>query len=559
MGSVLQTVVAFVILLGVLVTVHEAGHFVVAKLCGVKVLKFSIGFGPRIFGFTRGETEYRVAWIPLGGFVKMAGELPDDEVPPEDVKRSFLAQPWWRRGLIVAAGPAFNLIFPVFALFAVYVGDAKVAAPKVGWVIPQTPADRAGIRPGDYVRAVEGHPITSFEEISQYVADAFDKELSVTLERDGKLVPIKITPMKQVETTPLDKTQRGLLGITPYFRSAVIGVPNGSPAAAAGLKTFDRVLKVNGQLVNDEVQLAALLAQAEGKLKVQVIRSSLVPVGGGAVDWPELVEVELEKQPGEGYAALGAEAGDLYIWSVIPGSPAEKAGLARGDRLVARDGKALPAWHTFAQDLSNLDTQSFELSWKDAAGQEHQAKLAQAMTVERDNYGNDIDTLELGLRPRMLYGGSALGDPLAVSPPVELVTVHLGPVDAFTTASRRVPEMVRQIGLVFVGLFTGKVKFETVGGPILLAQVATTSAQMGLAYYLQTLALISVNLGLVNLLPIPVLDGFGLLAALWEGVRRRPIPIKAREYANLVGLAMLALLVVLVFRNDITRLLRHFG
>jgi regulator of sigma E protease len=121
MTGVLTVVIPFAVLLGVLVTVHEAGHFFVAKACGVKVLKFSIGFGPRIFGFTRGETEYRVAWIPLGGFVKMAGELPDDEVAPEDVKRSFLAQPWWRRALIVAAGPAFNLIFPIFALFAVYV------------------------------------------------------------------------------------------------------------------------------------------------------------------------------------------------------------------------------------------------------------------------------------------------------------------------------------------------------------------------------------------------------------------------------------------------------
>src|SRR5512140_817442 len=119
---VLRDIGAFVVLLGVLVFVHELGHFLVAKMFKVKVLRFSIGFGPKIAAFTRGETEYRIAWIPLGGYVKMAGELPEDDVPPEDVKRSFLAQPWWRRALIVAAGPAFNLIFPVFALFAVYVG-----------------------------------------------------------------------------------------------------------------------------------------------------------------------------------------------------------------------------------------------------------------------------------------------------------------------------------------------------------------------------------------------------------------------------------------------------
>ena len=557
MGSALQAIVPIVILLGVLVTVHEAGHFLVAKACGVKVLKFSIGFGPRIFGFTRGETEYRVAWIPLGGFVKMAGELPDDDVPPEDVKRSFLAQPWWRRALIVAAGPAFNLLFPVIALFAVYVGDAQMAAPKVGWVIPQTPAERAGIRPGDYIRAVDGHPITSFEEISQYVSDAWDREVSLTLERDGKPLSLKLTPMKQVETNPLEKTQRGLLGITPSFRPAVLGVPFGSPAEAAGLKTFDRVLRVDGELVRDEVQMAALLAKAEGPVKLQVIRSTLVPVGGGQLDWPALVEVEVQKQPGEGYAALGAEVGELYVWGVSPGSPAAQAGLKRGDRLVEKNGKPIPAWYNFANDLSNLDTQSFELAWKDTGGELHQARLARAHVIERDNFGNDNDSLELGLQPRMLYGGSL--DPLALSPQIETVNVYMGPVDAFVTAAKRVPEMVRQIGLVFVGLITRRVNFDNVGGPILLAQVATSSAQMGLGVYLQNMALISVNLGLVNLLPIPVLDGFGLLAALWEGVRRRPIPIRAREYANLVGLVMLALLVVRVFYNDITRLIHLFG
>jgi regulator of sigma E protease len=525
----------------------------------VKVLKFSIGFGPRIFGFTRGETEYRVAWIPLGGFVKMAGELPEDEVPPEDVKRSFLAQPWWRRALIVAAGPAFNLIFPVFALFAVYVGDAKLPAPKVGWVIPQTPADKAGIRPGDYIRAVDGHPITSFDEISQYVSESWDKEVAVTIERDGKSVPLKITPMKQVETGPLETTKRGLLGITPYFRPALLGVPKGSAAETAGLKTFDRVLKVDGELVYDEVQMANALAKAppDKPVKIEVIRSTLIPVGGGAGDWPSVVDLEVDKQPGEGFAALGAEGADLYVWSVAAGSPAADVGLKRGDRLLSRDGKALATWHTFHQDVVNLESKPFTLGWRDLEGNEHSSELAAAKVTEDDALGNRNESLEVGLNPRMYFAPTI--DPLALTQPVETVTVFMGPVDAFTTAAKRVPEMVRQIGLVFAGLFSGKVKFESVGGPILLAQVAQSSAQAGIGTYLTTMALISVNLGLVNLLPIPILDGFNLLAALWEGVRRRPIPIKAREYAYLVGLAMLAVLVVLVFRNDITRLIRVFG
>ena len=136
------------------------------------------------------------------------------------------------------------------------------------------------------------------------------------------------------------------------------------------------------------------------------------------------------------------------------------------------------------------------------------------------------------------------------------MTLTMGPKDALIASVKNLPKIIRKIGLIFYRLFTGHVPLESVGGPIMLFQVASKSAELGVETFIGNMALVSVNLGLVNLLPIPVLDGFALLAALWEGIRRRPIPIKAREYANLVGLAMLAVLMVLVFKNDITRMLR---
>ena len=173
--SAIQNTVFFIIFLGVLVTVHELGHFLVAKACNVKVLKFSIGFGPRIFGFTKGETEYRVAWLPLGGYVKMAGQEPDDEVAPEDLGRSFQAQTWWKRALIVVAGPAFNLLFPIIAFFFLYVGSTQVIAPRVGWLEPELPAARAGIKPGDYIKSIDGKEVRSFSEIRELVSGAAPK------------------------------------------------------------------------------------------------------------------------------------------------------------------------------------------------------------------------------------------------------------------------------------------------------------------------------------------------------------------------------------------------
>ena len=135
-----QSIVSFVVLLGVLITVHELGHFLIAKALNVKVLRFSIGFGPKIVGFTRGETEYRIAWLPLGGYVKMAGELPYDELAPEDASRGFLAQPPWKRALIVVGGPLFNLVFPILIYFFFFIQPQQLPSTQVRYVQNESPA-----------------------------------------------------------------------------------------------------------------------------------------------------------------------------------------------------------------------------------------------------------------------------------------------------------------------------------------------------------------------------------------------------------------------------------
>jgi regulator of sigma E protease len=551
--SAIQNTVFFIIFLGVLVTVHELGHFLVAKACNVKVLKFSIGFGPRIFGFTKGETEYRVAWLPLGGYVKMAGQEPDDEVAPEDVGRSFQAQTWWKRALIVVAGPAFNLLFPIIAFFFVYVGSTQVIAPRVGWLEPELPAARAGIKPGDYIKKIDGKEVRSFGEIRELVSGAANRDVTITLERDKEEVIVTLQPMMTTETDPIEKVQRGLLGIWPRGRAPIVGVPKGSPAEVAGLRTFDRILTVNGEVVRDELQFEKAIAKASGTLELSIARSQLQPVAGATIVVPELATVKLEKQPGEGFAALGVESGDLYVWSVSPGTPAATAGIKRGDRLVKIDQHTLSSWMSVELELTALEKKPFQLTWR-SDGVEKTQELAQAMITVEDDFKNRLEQLELGLLERPAFRGGR--DPLAGGPSEELVTLTMGPKDALVASVKNLPKIIRKIGLIFYRLFTGHVPLESVGGPIMLFQVASKSAELGVETFIGNMALVSVNLGLVNLLPIPVLDGFALLAALWEGIRRRPIPIKAREYANLVGLAMLAVLMVLVFKNDITRMLR---
>ncbi len=542
----IQNLAATLVFLGVLVFVHESGHFLVAKFLNVKVLKFSIGFGPRVFGFTRGETEYAVSWIPLGGYVKMAGELPFEELSPEESKRGFLAQPPWKRALIVGAGPFFNLVFPVLAYFVVFLGAHPFTSTRIGSVEPGLPAGQAKLEPGDYIRKVDGVEVKTFEELKGLLQNAYDRELTLTVERAGQTFIAHLTPSKTVESNPIEKVTRGMIGISPYTAAPILGVPAGSAAERAGLQTFDRVLSVNGIPVKDELQLKAAVEKLEGTLAVKVARMSLVELPGASAQLPSVVSVDVPRQPGASYAALGAERGDLYVSNVTAGSPAAAAGVKPGDRLLEFNGRPILSYNTLYFGLQEVESRPFTLKWRSGTEEKSQ-QMSQAMTEVHDELNQSLDVLDLGITPRVA---------LARPEEAEKIILHMGVGQAFAASIKIVPEVIRQTAIVIGKLFTGGVPFKSVGGPLMLYKVASKSAEAGLSAFIRNMAVLSVNLGLMNLLPIPVLDGFQLLAAFWEGVRRRPIPVKAREVANMIGLAMLAVIMVMVLKNDITSFLR---
>jgi regulator of sigma E protease len=534
------------LLLGVLVFVHEFGHFLIAKLFRVKVLRFSIGFGPRIAGFTWGETEYRLAWVPLGGYVKMAGELPFEELPPEDARRGFLAQAPWKRAFIVMAGPVFNLAFPIVVFFCIfYLGLHQEISTRVGSVSPGLPAAIAGVLPGDRILAIDGEPTGTFPELRATLQTRVNRRITLTLDRGGHTLQMQVTPAKFTEQNSIESVQQGMIGMSPVARTAAVGVPAGSPAAAAGLQTFDRILSINGHPVQDEMSLTALLRSVEGPLDLEVAHVHPVSVPGVRLQSAELARVHLERQPGEGLAALGAEPLDAYVGAVLPGSPAEKAGLKRGDRLLSVDGRPLPSFMLLLLVLEEAQERPLQLTWRSGA-EEKTAQIQQTRIELDDQYGQKVKQLSLGLVP----GVDLLPDSIKQA---EMVRVHPGAIDSLKMSFRVVPEVIRKTALSLAAISTGKVPIESLGGPGMLYQIAKRSAEEGIDSYLQAMAFISVNLGLINLLPIPILDGFHLLAAAWEGVRRRPIPMRAREVANMIGLAMLFILMVIVLRNDITR------
>ena len=206
-------VLAGLILLGVLITFHELGHFLFAKWLGVRVLVFSIGFGPKLIGFKRGETEYRLSAIPLGGYVKMFGESLEEEMSPEEKKRSFMHQAIWRKSLIAVAGPLFNFILPIILFFMLLVGHEQVFAPRVGTLLVGGVAEKSGLHVDDLIIAVDKSPVESFNQVADKIASSPDREVTLRIKRKTgattfEELDVVVRPERKVSGNPLEKINR---------------------------------------------------------------------------------------------------------------------------------------------------------------------------------------------------------------------------------------------------------------------------------------------------------------------------------------------------------------
>jgi regulator of sigma E protease len=555
--DLLLKVGSIVLLLGGLIFVHELGHFLAAKLLGVKVVRFSIGFGPRLFGFSRGETEYRIAALPLGGYVKMAGDDPSEEVAPEDRGRGFLEQAPWRRFVIAAAGPAMNLVFPVliYMLLALAQNGQPTPGPVVGTVSPGSPAAEAGLRPGDRILSVttpdgRARPVRWFADLREIVSPHPEEALQFDVQRGGeKLAPITIRPARERESNPVETRWRGVIGVTPSYPSAVVAPA--SPGAAGPVQPFDLVVRAGDRPVKHAGDLQAALAAARSApLDLEVLREHPARAPGVAVsayDPVKLAGVPTCDAAGKPTVALADPAISTVVAAVTPGGPAAQAGLHRGDAIAAVNGKPVRSF----RDL-NLLSGEFQ------AGKPAKLVLAGGREVTlvpaEEAY---VDDLTKERQTRVVLGfapdSRSLVEPAALV--AEQVPLRLPFVEAAAASAGHLADVVRITVLGIARIVTGDISFRTVGGPIMLFSIAAQAAEEGIESFLFKMALISVNLGLMNLLPIPVLDGGHLAACLVEWVTRRPLSIRTREVANLVGIVLLVVLMLFVFKNDIVRLM----
>lgn len=537
----------FALLCSVLIFVHELGHFVWAKIFGVKVLTFSIGFGPKILRLRGRETEYCVGLLPLGGFVKMLEENRQEPVLPEDRKRTFEAQALFKRVIIVMAGPAMNVIFPVLLYFAVFVGETRFLPPTVGTVLPGHPAEGKLI-PGDRILAVDGERITTFAELHRIVAASPNRELSLKVFRDNEQVEVVLIPREELIRRPLDIVDRvGEIGVRPSRPAAVVGVSRpDSPAYRAGLRTFDLVTEVRGRPVKTFADLDALLRDNRGEtVPVTYLRPVEVPRGlGGLADFgvyeSGVAALTPEVGHGDSVARTGLEPGDLYVATVPEGSPEWKAEVRPGDRIIEVDQLEVTAWSMVVERLMAAPGEPHKLTWL-RSGQ----RKSGTIELRREDYVDEYNERHPRFFVRMSNWAPTVPEAFAENPARVRYALHSAVEETFN--------VIRFLVVGIVRIVQGKVSISTLGGPITVYDVVGGEGAKGVSYFVWAMAVISINLGLVNLMPIPVLDGGHLVFFLFEAILRRPLPLRVREIASLAGLVILFTLMGVAFKNDVER------
>ncbi len=535
------SIIAFIVVLGILIFVHELGHFLVAKRFKVGVEIFSLGFGPKLIAKQVGETEYRVSAVPLGGYVKMIGEDPQEPLAPEDRARSFNNQSLLKRFLIVAAGPVSNILFAVVVFAGMFMIGYPSEDTTIGLVEQGSPAWDAGIRPGDRVAAVDGDAVRLWEELSRHIRESDGAVLSLRILRDGTERTVSVQPrMADGKNLFGEKEELPHLGIQHHTLAPVVGVSDpASPAGRDGFETGDRIVSVNGREVATFPALARAVLGALGPvLKFEVVRDekeqSLTI---------SLEAAEVQRLAGDGDAVLerlGLVSADLFVHQVQSDSAAEAAGIAKGDRIVAIAGEPISSFSRLQEVIGENPGNPL------------------ALTVVRQG-----ETLRLTVTPQAAQTKDALGNKVSVGrigiqssfypQPGPTISARYNPVRASVKALGMTWEITELIMVSLVKLIQQVIPAETIGGPILIAQLAGQQIQYGVLELFKFMALISINLGILNLLPIPILDGGHILFFAVEGLMGRPLSMRKREIAQQVGLFLLISLMVFAFYNDLMR------
>jgi regulator of sigma E protease len=429
----LTSILAFIFVLGVLIFVHELGHFLMARRIGVRVLTFSLGFGPKLLAVRRGDTEYCISAIPLGGYVKMAGENPEDT--RTGASDEFLSKTKWQRFQVLVMGPIMNIALAIIVMAIILYQGAQVPAFQeqpvvIGAFAPNSVAQAAGLLAGDRVLSVDDRAVPTWKQFYLMIATRTNRPVTLAIEREGKRIERPVTPVA------IDRYGTGDVGVLPVTHPEITGVREGEPAAEAGLQAGDVVLEAGGEANVSRERLIELIKSHEGR--------------------------------------------------------------------------------------------PLELNVVNTAG-------ARTVTVV----------------PRNISGTVIIG---ATISRLELDTVEPGPLEALKLSLESNWESSALIFEMLGGLITRQTSVNQLMGPVAIAGLSGEAADQGWIPLFSLMAMISLNLGLINLMPIPVLDGGHIAILALEGVSRRDFSMRVKEKMLLAGFVLLLMLMVTVIYNDLMRI-----
>ncbi|HEY2748085.1 MAG TPA: site-2 protease family protein [Polyangia bacterium] len=541
-----MTLLWFALLIGVLITVHELGHFVMARLFGVRVDKLAIGFGRPLVRWTRRGTEYAIGTIPLGGYVRLCGEEAGARVDADEEPFAFSLRPAWQRLAIICGGPMANVAFAAFIFMQLAGAEVGATTATIGSVFAGQPAGDADFRPGDRVVAVDGEDVGTWDDFNSRITAAPGREVRITIERgtakneSARTLTKIVTPRVHMRTDPFGGRERvGLVGVAPYFKLPQIGVlGEDSPAYKAGLRTFDIVTAIHGRPAAISSELDPLVhPRGSGMLVITYLRPVDEALGFVSLSLlsPRTAQVVPVNVAPAGKAPrydAGVRPADAFVHAVEPGTPAAAIGLGRGDMVTQLDGAPVTSWELLTQALDEHPLDEHTVAWHGIDGIDRHASFRLDRRQRLDEYKAESTYYLFGAE------GARAIVPVPTLPRERNLFAAAGA--GIARAASVTGTLVRVLGLTLIG----RLPSTSIGGPILVYEVAGVAAQHGFDHFLAVAALISLNLGLLNLLPVPLLDGGQASIVLIEAVRRRPVSARARERATFIGLAL---------RNDLAR------
>lgn len=586
-----NTIIAFIILIGVVVFVHELGHFLAGKAFGIGVEEFSIGFGPKAFSIRKGNTDYRINWLPLGGYVRFYGADLEETVPLEMREKSILHAKIHKRAIVSFAGPLANFILSFFVMTVLSIYGIP-NQPAIVSVLPNSVAEKSGIKSGDKILSINNEKIKGWSDLSNKINKSPGKNLTLLVENNGKNKVIQITPSIEELETPLGNTQTsGRIGVSGFFSSSHIFVPKNSFIEAVGIQTGDKIISINGKKVEFFYQILNYLEEVtQSKSDFSLAQK----INSGMLDNKKINLILEKNNKTQKTIVIKFTNDNLKFWAskYVIQSPSVKIewnkDLLSSDQTIssfqnlAKEDKLSPAQESWQScglkegdtlysiaDVGRVYSLLQFYSWLDSAPKSlsHSAKTLGKINVNMQVISENGTLKQLNCKIPLRNGFDHLNRAqVFLDFPIQFVSqnITMPPETVKATSltdalNKGLNSLFNQVYLTYNAikmLFTGSIPLSNLGGPIAIANVAGEAAKGGILIFLITMAFISTNVGMMNLLPLPALDGGTLFLQAIEAAYGKSLPKTVQVTVQRIGVFIILGLFIIVFYNDILRLIR---